>query len=249
MPFPANWLEELVAEWLELEGFTISTSVFVPAARGGRWSPDVVGAKLGTDGRLLIRHCEATMWLTHGPKNVTERFTKKFSKLIEDAVRTHFALIFGPDFATREKAHYEKWVVTCNRPSDEVIEALHVAGADQHLKLEGFVLTKVLPAIKQWKHRPTGKTKTRELPADKWLLELIDHFEHWGLVRPADNLPTDKSHQAPRGRLKNKAAARSDPRGRGCALRGVPRSMLAPGVLCATRFPSPDRGRSRQPPR
>jgi len=180
MPFPANWLEELVAEWLELKGFTISTSVFVPSPRGGRWSPDVVGAKLDADGRLLIRHCEATMWLIDGPEKVAKRFKKKFSEEIKEAVQDHFASIFGPDLAM----HYEKWVVTCNQPSREVIDAL---GADQHRKLKDFVLTEVLPAIKQWKHLPKGKTKTslRELPADKWLLELIDHFERFGLVSAA----------------------------------------------------------------
>lgn len=178
MPFPANWLEELLVEWLELQGFTISTSVFVPTPRGGRLSPDVVGAKLA-DGRLLIRHCEATMWLINGPIQVAKRFRKKFSEKIEDAVREHFAAIFSPDLATH--AGYEKWVVTCNQPSREVIESL---GPAQHRELRDFVLSEVLPAIKQWKHLPKGKTKTsvRELPADKWLLQLIGHFERLGLI-------------------------------------------------------------------
>ena len=46
MPFPANWLEELVVEWLDLDGFAASTSIDVPAPPGGRLGPDVVGAKL-----------------------------------------------------------------------------------------------------------------------------------------------------------------------------------------------------------
>jgi hypothetical protein len=50
MPFPANWLEELVIEWLDLEGFAISTAVSVNAGPGGRWVPDVVGAKLNGAG-------------------------------------------------------------------------------------------------------------------------------------------------------------------------------------------------------
>ena len=67
MPFPSNWLEELVVEWLELEGFTISTSLFVSAEKGGRFAPDVVGARIDLPSRqLVIRHCEATTWLFRG---------------------------------------------------------------------------------------------------------------------------------------------------------------------------------------
>ena len=87
MPFPANWLEELVVEWLELQGFTISTSVAVSARAGGRWSPDVVGARLIDREHLLIRQCEATTWITPGPGQAAKKFADKFSEKIEKAVR------------------------------------------------------------------------------------------------------------------------------------------------------------------
>lgn len=103
MPFPANWLEELVIEWLDLEGFVISTSVFVPAVAGGRLSPDVVGAKLDANGSLLIRHCEVAMYLADKPEKVAERYSKKFSSEIEKAVRTRFGKIFGPCMSKQAK--------------------------------------------------------------------------------------------------------------------------------------------------
>jgi hypothetical protein len=112
MPFPANWLEELVVEWLDLDGFAISTAVHVPAGPGGRWVPDVAGAKL-EDGRLLIRHCEATMWLTQGPDDAVRKFERKFSEHVEIEVRKHFSQIFGAAAEEKERTEYQKWLITC----------------------------------------------------------------------------------------------------------------------------------------
>ena len=53
MPFPANWLEELVIEWLDLAKFAISTSIILPAGPGGPWSRAVAGTKMDA-GRLVI---------------------------------------------------------------------------------------------------------------------------------------------------------------------------------------------------
>ena len=58
MPFPCNWLEELVAEWLDLDGFLVRLQPPFPNpnGHGGRLEPDVIGARIH-DGRLEIRHC------------------------------------------------------------------------------------------------------------------------------------------------------------------------------------------------
>jgi hypothetical protein len=192
MPFPANWLEELVVEWLELEGFATTTAVIIPAGArsnapdlslsraGGRFVPDAVGARL-IDGRLLIRHCEAAMYLIAAPKDVAKRYVEKFSQQIESAVRTHFARIFGESAA--QDAIYEKWVITCGA-SQPVKGALATAVPNVRIyMLNDFVRNELLPCIEEWRKPPNTKTTT--LPADRWLLGLIDHFSRSGLLSSA----------------------------------------------------------------
>ena len=183
MPFPANWLEELVIECLDLEGFVISTSVFVPAVAGGRLSPDVVGAKLNENGCLLIRHCEAAMYLADKPEKVAERYSKKFSSEIEKAVRTRFGQIFGPCMS--KQAKYEKWVIGIYM-SDNVQNALRkgIPEIQIHL-LKDFIRKHVLPAISKWRAPP--HTNTTAIPADKWLLHMTDSFRYVRLI--ADENP------------------------------------------------------------
>lgn len=178
MPFPANWLEELVVEWLDLDGFAISTSIDVPAGAGGRRAPDVVGAKFDMNGsRLLIRQCETAMHLTR-PEQVATSYSGKFSSNIEERVRGHFAKIFGD--RVPEQVIYEKWVITF-RPSAPVQAALRscIPGIQIWI-LSDFVLNEVLPAIKRYREPP--HTKTTQLPADKWLLHLIDWFKNCDLI-------------------------------------------------------------------
>ena len=63
MPIPRNWSEELVSEWLCLEGYSTEVGVKVgTGGRGGRKEADVVGVKISEDskkGRILqIYHVE-----------------------------------------------------------------------------------------------------------------------------------------------------------------------------------------------
>ncbi len=184
MPFPANWLEELVVEWLDLTGFVVTTSVRNPAAQGGAWKPDAVGAKL-EGGLLLIRHCETATWLNGNPAATAQRYTEKFSPGVRQAVRNYFDPIFGGNVA--QNANYERWVITC-QASAPVQNALNQAlpaqppglPAIQIRLLHDFVLNEVLPSITNWRQPPN--TNHTELPTDKWLLQLIDHLTRCGVI-------------------------------------------------------------------
>ena len=47
MPYTKTWSEELVAEWLQLEGYLVEVSLPLPAGpQGGRGEADVVGARI-----------------------------------------------------------------------------------------------------------------------------------------------------------------------------------------------------------
>lgn len=184
MPFPANWLEELVIEWLDLEGFVISTSVIVPVKQGGRFMPDVVGARVDRNGqRLLIRHCEAAMVLSKGQ---VERYANHFNLEIERAVRGRFDNIFGERMS--KQAKYEKWLITF-RPGADVRDALEKSVQEIRIvALSDFISTEVRPAIKRWREK-SPNTETTQVPGDKWLLHLIDRFEHFGLLAGTHETP------------------------------------------------------------
>jgi hypothetical protein len=59
MPFARNWVEELVIEWLQLDGFLVESNVPVGVARaGGRLEADVIAARTN-ENSLQIWHIEA----------------------------------------------------------------------------------------------------------------------------------------------------------------------------------------------
>lgn len=182
MPFPVNWLEELVIEWLELDGFAVSTNVSIPAGHGGRFSPDAVGVRVDNDTkRLRIRHCEAAMYLIQGPCEVAKKYAAKFSPEVQQAVWDHFSRNFSA--YQPQEALYEKWLITF-RPSACVRTELEKAiPGIQIQELTNFVRYDVLSAIERWRERP--KTKMSALPTDKWLLQMIDMFKHFGLISKA----------------------------------------------------------------
>ena len=177
MPFPANWLEELVIEWLELKGFAISTSVFVPANAGGRSSPDAVGAKRQEDGTLVIRHYEVAMHLIRGPTEMAKDYSKKFSREIEQAVRKRFGQIFGCEMS--KKANYQKHIVCINVSENVCCELKNKIQGVEIRRLADFVREDVLPAISEWRKL---HTKVTQIPADKWLLHMIDWFQQSNLI-------------------------------------------------------------------
>lgn len=84
MPIPSNWLEELVAEWLSLEGFAVEILLPIQiGGRGGRAAPDVLGARIhGDSGHLIIRHCEVASWPASGAQDIAQAYQQKFRSAI-----------------------------------------------------------------------------------------------------------------------------------------------------------------------
>ena len=79
MPIPRNWSEELIYEWLCLEGYL--TEVGIPlgrGSRGGRKEADVVGVKVSDDSKMRIYHVEVGQLGGEYVKNV-EMLKDKFS--------------------------------------------------------------------------------------------------------------------------------------------------------------------------
>ena len=57
MPFPRNWTEEMVAEYLQLEGCLVVMGHIIQIEGGGRREMDVLGFKVEGE-KLTVVHIE-----------------------------------------------------------------------------------------------------------------------------------------------------------------------------------------------
>ena len=89
MPIPKTWVEELVVEWLHIDGFLVESNLPVGTTEvGGRNEADVVGAKMDNN-TLVIRHVEVGQF-SGGVKGVESVLSKKFSQSIQNTIKDYF---------------------------------------------------------------------------------------------------------------------------------------------------------------
>jgi len=180
MPFAKTWTEELVAEWLQLNGYLVEAGL--PAgvtAAGGRYTADVVGAKVSGN-MLEIIHVEVGQ-LSGGRQSVAS-LNNKFSQNVCVAIENYFKQKLG---FVAGKVNYQKMYVASfwTKPT--------VSGAKQLginvRPLPDFIQQEVFQVIQNWKrqppHRPKAKGSIITLPESHWLLQLIDYFKSYELLR------------------------------------------------------------------
>jgi len=183
MPFPRTWIEELILEWLQLQGFASQSNLPVVAAQaGGRFEADIVGARI-RDGTLEIRHIETGQLA--GGENSTQSVKKKFSTVITTTITELFQTMFS--FAGKSIAYQKLYVATFS--TGPVMRDISVLGIEVQTVPE-FVLDKVLPDIAAWKgdppHRPQTRGSQITLPESYWLLQMLDHLDKRGLINRRD---------------------------------------------------------------
>ena len=173
MPFPTNWLKELVAEWLELEFLTLIT-LRLP---GMNQIPDMVGVKVLAGGQAVIRHCEASQWFAGGVPNTLATYQNKFSPRVEQAVRDEFSRYLGVSMAS---AAYERWIICVECPG--TVQTAFQTGLPPHtLRTLGDFLSDVEATIDAWSNaRQVPGSVAFALPADKWLLKLMSYMTYVG---------------------------------------------------------------------
>ncbi len=77
MPFATTWSEELVAEWLAIEGYLVETNVPIGSGRGGgRREADIIGVRIERD-RVNIIHAEVASF-AESPNKTIPRYKNKF---------------------------------------------------------------------------------------------------------------------------------------------------------------------------
>jgi hypothetical protein len=175
MPFPRTWSEDLIAEWLQLEGYFVETGVPIRSGRkGGRSEANVLGIRLKAD-MLEIFHIEVGS-LTGNPKDNAEMIKEKFSDERVDALREYVSRKL--EFSTAKSTTYKKLYVAVWW-SDRTLA--HLEKEKLPIKtLINFIKDTVKPTIHQWKNEPPHKPqiigKTITLPEGMWLLYLVDYL-------------------------------------------------------------------------
>ena len=183
MPFPRTWIEELILEWLQLQGFASQSNLPVAVAKvGGRFEADIVGARI-RNGTLEIRHIE-TGQLACG-ENSTQSVKNKFSTVITASITTLFKAMFS--FAGDNVDYQKLYIATFS--TGPVIRDISALGIEVQT-VPQFVLEKVLRDIAAWKDEPPQQPRTRgrhiTLPESYWLLQMLDHLDKKGLVKRRD---------------------------------------------------------------
>lgn len=193
MPFARNWLEELVIEWLQIDGFLVESNLPVAVAiAGGRFEADVVGAKIHKNA-MDLRHIESGN-LTGGNKSVVS-VLKKFS----DVVKTHLEAYFKNKFSfSGPIINYEKIYIAAY--STKSVEAKLSSHGIKVIRVKDFIFSHVFPTVQNWKNNPPHQPKIRgsyiTLPDSLWLLKLLDFLNsHGALQQTISNMKgTEQQH-------------------------------------------------------
>jgi len=95
MPYTRTWSEELVAEWLQLEGYFVEVSVQIGVTpKGGRFEADIIGIRIKNH-TLEIMHVEVGNLAESADSNIQSvqgKFTHQSKTLIQIIVRTSWGL-------------------------------------------------------------------------------------------------------------------------------------------------------------
>lgn len=167
-----TWSEELVAEWLRLEGYFVEESVpFGVTSAGGRLEADVVGVKIENN-VLSVKHVEVGN-LTGSTKEDIQKVKNKFSRSgINEYCKEKLK------FSGNVKPEY-MYVVTYS--SEKKVQAIREATNLNVKRMEEFIREDVFPAIDRWKSDPPYKLKSRgkivTLPDGLWMLQLLDYLQ------------------------------------------------------------------------
>ena len=168
LPFPTNWGEELISEYLELEGYFVRTNLPVPTEeKGGRGELDILGVKV-EDEQLKILHIETGI-----PSRLGEMkriFASSTTKEIRRIAR---------DFGFEENYVLERWYVHTwggqkglSRKWGHIKEELEQEGVA--LMTFEEVLKKIAEAINKWREKYRGKAQQSSLPSSLWLLKMLE---------------------------------------------------------------------------
>ena len=173
MPFPRNWSEELVSEYLELEGYFVRTGHPVPIGkRGGRREIDGLGIKVVKD-ELEILHVEIGI-PSLSIKDLKKALEEKFGSLVKREI-DRIASDFGFQNYVWKRWFIDVWRGT--RRASEKWKKIKQELKDERIEILTFndFWKKITEAIGKWqeKHK-TEKGTLPALPQNLWLLKMVE---------------------------------------------------------------------------
>jgi len=171
MPYTRTWSEELVAEWLQLEGYFVEVSVPIGVTKkGGRFEADVLGIKI-KEHILHVMHIEIGNLGQSAEKNI-QTLQNKFSSQKQNAIIDYCKKKLG----FKGRVSYNNLYVA-TYVSKKTLPIAKKSNINLK-RIEDFIREDVVPAINKWKANPPFHPKTRGkiimLPDGLWLLHLID---------------------------------------------------------------------------
>ena len=190
MSFAKNWLEEVVSEWLSLEGYSVETNVPLKSkSGGGRNEADVLGFLF--DGEFLkIVHTEATVQLTQSHEGNVGKIRKKFSKENTEAVIEIAKSRYG-DRSTRPVRHIFVSALTSSRKEAQNLKDILAKYNIEFMEFPELV-GKCLDTIsKEGKRRVAkGLNRTSEygqaifaaLPDGLWFMKMLGMMQRHGML-------------------------------------------------------------------
>lgn len=180
MPFANTWDEELVAEWLQLEGYLIEVGLPVSVSQvGGRYEADIVGARVQGN-KLEIYHIECGQ--LSGGKQSLDSLGQKFSSDNCAKIEEYFKRRFG--FSGDNVSYHKMYIASYwTNPTLKGAKNLGITVRT----LPDFIRNDIRQTIKKWKinapHRPRTRGGYITLPKSCWLLYLIDYLSNKGLLQ------------------------------------------------------------------
>lgn len=154
MPITKTWEEEIVLEWLLLEGYLAEANLLLRSGggKGGRNEADVVGCKFLKDGSLEIKHVEIGE-LTGSESDNIKKIHKSFDKEHRDDVIKIIKWKFGLENLPQEKIKYKPIFIATNLSPNSVKKLKNKLKSKdiEILSFKEFIKI-VLETIEKWKN-------------------------------------------------------------------------------------------------
>jgi len=185
MPTTKMWEEELVLEWLLLEGYLAEANLLLRAGKGGsRNEADVVGCKFLNDGSLEIKHVEIGALAGSESDNI-----KKIRKSFDKEHREDIIKIIKWKLGLKDlpQVKYKPSYIVTYPPPDSVEKLKNKIRDIEILSFKEFIKI-VLETIEKWKNTQKDlgfikDVKDRVLPQTYRLMRFLETLKANDLIK------------------------------------------------------------------
>ncbi|MGP6239673.1 hypothetical protein ACNF40_04555 [Cuniculiplasma sp. SKW4] len=196
MGFAKNWLEEIVAEWLSLEGYSVETNVPLKSKLGdGRNEADVLGFMFKGE-YLQIVHAEATVQLTQSHDDNVEKIKKKFSKENVEAVLEIAKTKYG-EREIGSTRHIFVCALASSRKEAQNLKETLISSNIEFIEFPELVHSCLTTISKEGEKRvDKGLNKTSEysqaifaaLPDGLWFMKMLGMMQRHGMLNISESV-------------------------------------------------------------